>query len=54
MDPEIPASNEVVLTQEQALNILVNAVVVAQKRGAYELKEAAVIASAVERFVKRD
>jgi len=59
MSDSIPSSNETVpvdlssLTQEQALNILVNAVNVAQKRGAFELKEAAVIAAAIDKFVQK-
>lgn len=39
------------MTQQQALEVLVNAVKVAQKRGAFELEEAPVIAQAVAVFM---
>ncbi len=38
------------MDQNQALNTLVQAVNLAQQRGAYNLKEAAVLASAVQVF----
>jgi len=40
------------MEQNQALNVLVQAVNVAQKRGAYNLDEASVVATAVSVFVK--
>ena len=40
------------MEQNQALNVLVQAVNVAQKRGAYKLDEANVIAQAVSVFTK--
>jgi len=39
------------MNQQQALEILVNAVKVAQKRGAFELEEAPIIAQAVGVFM---
>ena len=39
------------MTQQQALEVLVNAVKVAQKRGAFELEEAPIIAQAVAVFI---
>jgi hypothetical protein len=41
------------MEQNKALEILVNAVQVAQKRGAFELAEAKLVAEAVEVFVKK-
>ncbi len=38
------------MTQEQALNTLVQGVLVAQKNGAYTLDEAAIIKQAVDAF----
>ena len=39
------------MEQNQALNVLVQAVRVAQKRGTYNLDEASVIAAAVSTFI---
>ena len=39
------------MTQQQALEVLVNAVKVAQKRGAFELEEAPILAQAVGVFM---
>jgi len=40
------------LTQEQALNILVNSVKVATKRGAYEIEETEIILKAIKVFTQ--
>ena len=42
------------LTQENALKILINSVTVAQKRGCFNLEEAAVVHQAVSAFVKKE
>ena len=39
------------LDQQQALNVLVQAAQLAQKRGAFDLNEAGVVASAVNTFM---
>lgn len=41
------------LSQEQALNILVQAVKLAQKRGAYELEETEVLLQAIRVFTSK-
>jgi len=40
-------------TQNHALQVLVNAVKVAQKRGAYELEETEIILKAIKMFVQK-
>lgn len=40
-------------TQSHALQVLVNAVKVAQKRGAYELEETEIILKAIKMFVQK-
>lgn len=42
------------MNQQQALEILINAVRVAQKRGAFELEEAAVLLEAIKKFTTED
>lgn len=42
------------MKQEQALLILIEAVKLATKRGAYELSEAKMISDAVDSFVKKE
>lgn len=39
------------MTQSEALHVLINAVGLAQQKGAFTLKEASIVASAVEVFV---
>jgi len=39
------------LTQEQGLAILVNGINIAQRRGAFNLKESSVLSAAVDKFV---
>jgi len=41
------------LTQEQALKLLINAVIAAQQKGAYSLEEAAVLHAATQVFTKK-
>ena len=41
------------LTQEKAVEILIQGVMVSQKRGAYSLEEAALLNSAVNMFIKQ-
>lgn len=41
------------MKQEQALQILINAAIVAQRKGAFELQEAKLVAEAVEVFTKK-
>ena len=43
-------ANETTLTQEQALNLLVQAVRVGQAKGAYSLEDAALLAQAIAVF----
>lgn len=40
------------MKEHEALNILINAVALAQTKGAYTLEEAKIVAGAVEVFVK--
>jgi len=42
------------MTQQEALQILINSVKVANKRGAYELEESYVIMDAINTFLKND
>ena len=42
--------NETVLTQDQSLNLLVQAVRVAQSKGAYSLEDAALLSQAIAVF----
>lgn len=46
-------SKEVELTVDQALNVLVQAVRIAQKRGAYELEEAETVLKAIKVFTPK-
>ncbi len=41
------------MNQQQALEVLINAVRIAQKRGAFELEEAPILAQAVEVFTPK-
>lgn len=42
------------MNQQQALEVLINAVRIAQKRGAFELEEAPVLAEAVKVFMPQE
>lgn len=41
------------MNQEQALNVLIQSVNIAQQKGAFNLQEAKIIAEAVEVFIKK-
>ena len=42
------------MNQQQALEVLVNAVRVAQKRGAFELEETPLLLEAINKFTTKD
>lgn len=47
-------SSQETLTQEKAVQVLIQGVMVAQKRGAFQLEEAEMLSKAVKCFVKKD
>lgn len=54
MEGQQPIDPDAPLTQDQALSILVQAVKLAQKTGAFTLDDAEIINKAIRTFVKKD